>query len=464
MKRIFFFAVLQIIIINGFCQDNTIGKSVVSLDLNTAINLSNKIPFLILNLNNYKYHSNPILTAGKIGEWDEKGIERVVVLRVAYNDWRMWYACLGKIRNIGYATSKDGINWTKYAHNPVLTSSEKWENNFLSPSGVVQLNGRFYLYYWSPGHVYVNPATGIMPKPKMKYICIATSADGINWTKMGEIDGRKGAVLGPNPTAINEDSVSGGSGVDAAKVFYLPEEKTKPWKMIYTAFGLHGQWNGIAESEDGIIWDKVKAPIANHSGFYTSATGVHHNSGQTIRCPIRIGSIWAGLSFELDNHDCAPMFATSLDNWVTSGVRTFYSNQDYEKDGLHPWCLEADNDWFYLYYSTNHGGLGLANIPKRSIYQPVAVWEKQQIEIVGLECKIFEPDRFPFSLNLLSTESGKIEVLVKNPNEKSWLLFESYRVTGSKLFNMQHLPATTFRLRFIPINKPALVTAWLNFN
>ena len=97
------------------------------------------------------------------------------------------------------------------------------------------------------------------------------------------MDGNKGAVLGPNPPGINEHAEAGGSGVDAAKVFYLPEEKTRPWRMVYTAFGLHGQWNGLAESEDGVVWRRTQAPVAVHSGFYTRATANHHDSGQTIR-------------------------------------------------------------------------------------------------------------------------------------------------------------------------------------
>ena len=229
----------------------------------------------------------------------------------------------------------------------------------MSPTSVLQVNGRFYLYYWGPGHVYPDRVTGKLPPPKMKYIGLATSVDGIRWTRQGAVDGRTGAVLGPEPPGINEHAAAGGSGVDAAKVFYLPEEKSRPWRMIYTAFGLHGQWNGLAESDDGIVWHRTKAPIADHSGFYTRATCNHHDSGQTIRCPVRIGSLWAGLSFELDTRDSAPAVGLSLGRWITLGRRTFYRNQDYERGSLHPWIMEADEEWFYLYYATGQQSLGL---------------------------------------------------------------------------------------------------------
>jgi hypothetical protein len=53
--------------------------------------LADKVPLLNVNLNNYKDHSNPILR-GTPGEWDERGIGRVVIYHAGGQDWRMWYA------------------------------------------------------------------------------------------------------------------------------------------------------------------------------------------------------------------------------------------------------------------------------------------------------------------------------------------------------------------------------------
>ncbi|MBM3852932.1 MAG: hypothetical protein FJ399_07220, partial [Verrucomicrobia bacterium] len=301
-----------------------------AVDAAAALALAETIPLVTLNLNNYKHPANPVLRAGPAGAWDAAGIERAVVIRVGRDDWRLWYSCSGARRSIGLARSTDGVVWTKHPGNPVFTPTEEWEEGFMSPSSVLQVGGRFYLYYWGPGHVYVDRTTGRLPPPKMKYIALTTSEDGVHWTRQGNLDGRPGAVLGPEPPGINEHPAVGGSGVDAAKVFYLPEETARPWRMIYTAFGLHGQWNGLAESDDGVTWHRTKAPIAAHSGIYTRATANHHDSGQTIRCPVRIGSVWAGLSFELDTRDSAPAVAPTLDRWLTLGRRTLYRNQDYE--------------------------------------------------------------------------------------------------------------------------------------
>ncbi len=460
MKRKLFF--LSLFLAATLRAEDNASASVAKLDASAAIALAETIPLLTVNLNNYKHPANPILTAGEKGAWDEAGIERVAVIRLGREDWRMWYACMGKRHSIGLATSKDGVCWTKHPGNPVLEPTEPWEGTFLSPSSVLRVNGRFYLYYWAPGHVFADPKTGKLPSPKMKYIALATSEDGIHWTRQGNVDGRKGAVLGPEPPGINEHPAVGGSGVDAAKVFYLPEEKTRPWRMIYTAFGLHGQWNGLAESDDGIVWHRTKAPVANYSGFYTRATGDHHDSGQTIRCPVRIGSVWAGLSYELDSRDSAPMVGLSLDRWITLGRRTLYRNQDYERGSLHPWSIEADDEWFCLYYSTGRQSLGLIRAPKRSMHQPIVLWEKQTIEPAGVQSRILEPDRRPFALHLTSDQDGELRLVAWNPATQDWLELDPTPVHAGKLCSIAPLPAhAKLRLKFTPKQPRATVSAWV---
>lgn len=82
-----------------------------SESLTAVVALADKVPMLRVNLNNYKYHGNPILRGGAPGEWDEAGIERVVIQRVGQRDWRMWYGgrCKDESLKIGYATSAGAI-------------------------------------------------------------------------------------------------------------------------------------------------------------------------------------------------------------------------------------------------------------------------------------------------------------------------------------------------------------------
>lgn len=118
---------LPLIVILSLRTEDKASTAVPNPDASAALALAETIPLLTVNLNNYKHPANPILTAGAKNEWDSAGIERVAVIRLRADDWRLWYACTGQRQCIGLATSKDGINWAKHPGNPVLEPAEPWE-------------------------------------------------------------------------------------------------------------------------------------------------------------------------------------------------------------------------------------------------------------------------------------------------------------------------------------------------
>ena len=69
---------------------------------------------------------------------------------------------------IGLATSTDGVNFTKYSGNPILTNTEPWENSGVLYPSVIYENNQFKM-------VYMN-STGTA-------FGFAYSPDGMNWTK-----------------------------------------------------------------------------------------------------------------------------------------------------------------------------------------------------------------------------------------------------------------------------------------
>jgi predicted GH43/DUF377 family glycosyl hydrolase len=416
-----------------------------------VVALADKVPMLRVNLNNYKYHGNPILRGGTPGQWDEAGIERVVVYRVGPADWRMWYGgrCKDESLKIGYATSKDGIQWSKYEGNPVLEGAEEWEGKMLSPTGVAQVDGLFYLYYWGPGH---------RTPDKIKRIGLAVSKDGIQWEK-------KGVVLDADPPILNESPASGGTGVDAAKVFYLREEER--WYMIFTGFGTHGHWNGLAESKDAIHWKKIKAPLVATQGPHSSLGGaagsIRYWRGGTLRCPIQIGSVWVGFATA---HGCwLPSAALTLDEWVTFGTPVMSANQDYET-GMVPWGIEAADESYYIYYQivanrkqNETPSIGLIRAPVRLIHQPMLLWEKEKITVRTISM-ILEPDGGPISFNLTSDQPGEARVLVWNPVDRSWIELNGASVEANRLCTLGMPMHTRVRLAFTPAKSPAIVSAW----
>lgn len=111
---------------------------------------------------------------GTPGTWDEDGIMDPYII---YKDgiYHLWYASFSltdfKI-NIGYATSMDGISWTKQNNgNPVVTYTEPWEMYKVRSPVVLFENNQYKMWY--SGGV---DSDGI-------YILYAYSSDGIHWTK-----------------------------------------------------------------------------------------------------------------------------------------------------------------------------------------------------------------------------------------------------------------------------------------
>ena len=121
-----------------------------------------------------KYSSNPVLK-GTPSAWDRGGVSSPAVIYDGM--YKMWYAgdaTIGGAQRIGYATSPDGIVWTKYSGNPVIDrgSLGSWDDSRVFPGTVVAWNGIYELWY-----------TGVNRTEPVSRIGRATSADGISWVK-----------------------------------------------------------------------------------------------------------------------------------------------------------------------------------------------------------------------------------------------------------------------------------------
>lgn len=103
-----------------------------------------------------KYASNPVLTKGSSGAWDQNTVRFPLVLHEPSDPsypFKMWYggAPTGdtEAQGIGYAYSTDGITWTKYASNPVLQvgGSGATDEYAVYPMGILNDGGNYYLFY-----------------------------------------------------------------------------------------------------------------------------------------------------------------------------------------------------------------------------------------------------------------------------------------------------------------------------
>jgi len=72
-------------------------------------------------------NADPALAGtGNLGDWDEDYVARATIIKNADDDYEMWYSGgIGAMNNgIGYATSSDGINWTRDPGNPIIHRSD----------------------------------------------------------------------------------------------------------------------------------------------------------------------------------------------------------------------------------------------------------------------------------------------------------------------------------------------------
>ena len=193
-----------------------------------------------------KYSGNPVLDVSYTGDWDSLGVETATVITdisAPENErYKMWYA--GQYYNsyrydIGYATSPDGMNWTKYG-SPVLQvgAASEWDNGFLEGPSVIK-DGSVYKM-WYCGYDATVDVSGTDGQANIGY---ASSTDGINWTKhinnpVVTVDlGSWDAVYVQDPHVIKDGDTYfmwyGGNEVDG-----------------------YGQQVGFATSQDGITWFK----------------------------------------------------------------------------------------------------------------------------------------------------------------------------------------------------------------
>lgn len=118
-----------------------------------------------------KYGSNPVISVGGSGAWNEQLIGRPSVL-IDGTTWKMWVdghcVCAGQEpSSVGYYTSTDGQSWTAYGSNPVYGSG-----SIIGAAVAVQ---KFASTYY------------MFTQQVQRGVWYATSSDGIAWTDQSMI-------------------------------------------------------------------------------------------------------------------------------------------------------------------------------------------------------------------------------------------------------------------------------------
>jgi beta-1,2-mannobiose phosphorylase / 1,2-beta-oligomannan phosphorylase len=174
---------------------------------------------------------NPVFTAGRVGDWDAKIRERGWILRER-DQYHLWYTGYdGKresIKQLGHATSPDGIRWKRSAKNPL--SGDHWVEDMM----VVKCGGTYYMF-----------AEG----DRNEFSVMLTSCDGDSWTWQGRLDVRMADGKTPVPEPVGTPTV-------------WIEDGT--WYLFYERLD-KGIWLAKSGDVDARVWINVQdEPVLVH--------------------------------------------------------------------------------------------------------------------------------------------------------------------------------------------------------
>ncbi len=167
----------------------------------------------------------------------EDDINRPVVLRLQ-DGYHMWYTGQAAGHSaIGYATSRDGVQWQRASNKPVLSAAKAWEKvAVMCPHVLWDSERRLFRMWYSGGDQYEPDAVGY-----------ATSHAGLAWQKHEQ-----------NPVFRPDRSL----GWERQKVTGVQVIQSAGWHlMFYIGFRDvdHAQI-GVARSRDGITgWERHPA-------------------------------------------------------------------------------------------------------------------------------------------------------------------------------------------------------------
>jgi len=198
---------------------------------------------------NWTTFSNPVLYPGSSNSWDSKSVQPSAILR-ENGIYKMYYCGFSNEYDswhVGLATSFNGINWTKHPQ-PVLYGTSGWEYQ-LNASAIVKLNGTYFLYY-----------TGL--NMAQYEIGVAVSSDGINFTKYSG-----------NPILTNDKPWELNGILDGSVIM-----DNGTLKMVFMNSNSSGF--GFATSSDGLNWTKD-----NNNPFYIRTNSANNWAANNIAYP-----------------------------------------------------------------------------------------------------------------------------------------------------------------------------------
>ena len=276
-----------------------------------SINLKPSLSFNILN------GGNAVLKPGTGTAWDTVLITGYSVVMVNSTYYMHYVGSRGTslmtARQIGLATSTDGLSWTKYSGNPILkarVNSYDWTN--LNNPVVVNDNGTWHMWYGG-NHGNQNAA-----QSQDIDICYATSPDGYNWTKSSS-----------NPVMVNGFAAWAKDAVRPYNVQWNGSAFVMYYKGRSVVLGATSRL-GLATSTDGVTWSQnPNNPLrrGDQSGWEDGefecgdremANGTHRMWTMGDGNPYKLGWVWSEDGIDWEDSGSAI---------ISPQANTIYANQ-----------------------------------------------------------------------------------------------------------------------------------------
>jgi parallel beta-helix repeat protein len=189
-----------------------------------------------------RYSDNPILTRGLPNTWESHQVYDPIIIETP-TEYVMYYSGMSdtlRLEQVGRATApkSNPFQWTEDSRNPVLRAREAYDRYGARLGSVVKLtNGTLLMYYGGK--------SGLDASYR---ICLATSNDGVNWTKHPH-----------NPLLYPSDDET--SVEDPAVIFENGE--------LYMIYALRTSSATLpllrgATSDDCVTWTKQSGTVLEH--------------------------------------------------------------------------------------------------------------------------------------------------------------------------------------------------------
>ena len=271
--------------------------------------------------------SNPIFQAQGAGHWDAKIRERGWILRE--NDgYHMWFTGYddGPLA-LGYATSPDGLSWTRHPENPLY--SDQWTEDMM----VVRHEDTYYMF-----------AEGLNDRAHL-----LSSQDRIHWTEHGKLELRLASgepfpdVAFGTPTAWFENG---------------------KWYLLYERNNDEAIW--LATSPDLKVWTNVQdEPVMRPGPGEYDRKYVAVN--QILRYRDRYYIYYHGLGDSGNNWTTNVAMSTDLLNWEKYPQNPILPTDANKSSGI----LVHDGQQFRLYTMHDEVHIHYSRVPS-STDQPTA--------------------------------------------------------------------------------------------